>query len=368
MQEGASGWNLIWLLVDGVRSYHCPDDELGLGRLDVMDRFAERAVEFTTMVTVAPSTVMSLSSMFTSVPSYLLSRSFEAFRYDQGEFRNLGSLLAEAGYERFAVSFYREARRYFREILKPVPARFLPSGSRSWEHWDGATVETAATSVLRSSLPEPVFTFIHINGRRDPSVSDRVARLLNVIEEQGLYERSVVVMCSDHGFPDPSRKSFNELIKRRGPFYNRHDLILTDDNVIVPFLLWYPGCRPKKVDEMVSTLDSLKLAGVRERPTIGGQQVLGGDLKVILPEGAPPQFMNQIMSMFQRDLQPKGFFLYGNVEKPSLYTSSGELVARHSYAGDTIFKKIRITFHEGINQPQQRCIRMDHNFLTRPLE
>ena len=279
MQEGASSWNLIWLLVDGVRSYHCPDDELGLGRLDVMDRFAERALEFTTMVTVAPSTVMSLSSMFTSVPSHLLSRSFEAFRYDQGEFRNIGSLLAEAGYERFAVSFYREARRYFREILKPVPARFLPSGARSWEHWDGATVETAATSVLRSSLPEPVFTFIHINGRRDPAVSDRVARLLNVIEERGLYERSVVVMCSDHGFPDPSRKSFNELIKRRGPFYNRHDLILTDDNVLVPFLLWYPGCRPKKIDEMVSTLDVA--------PTLLDLLGLSGQRRRLVEDGAP---------------------------------------------------------------------------------
>jgi hypothetical protein len=81
------------------------------------------------------------------------------------------------------------------------------------------------------------------------------------------------------------------------------------------------------VREMVSTLDNLKLAGVRVRPMLEGKQILGGDLTVILPEGAPPQYMNQIMRMFQRDLQPKGFFLYGNVEKPSLYTSSGELVA-----------------------------------------
>lgn len=81
------------------------------------------------------------------------------------------------------------------------------------------------------------------------------------------------------------------------------------------------------IRDMVQTIDSVKIAGVRERPTMGGSQILDGDLKVKLPEGAPPQIMNQIMGMFQRDLQPKGFFLYGNVENPQLYTSSGELIA-----------------------------------------
>ena len=60
-------YNVVWTIVDSVRKYHSDDDR---SRLDIMDEFAREAVEFKNVVTSAPSTVMSISAMMTSLPSY----------------------------------------------------------------------------------------------------------------------------------------------------------------------------------------------------------------------------------------------------------------------------------------------------------
>ena len=59
--------NLIWIVVDGVRSYRTGIDDRD--RIDIMDKFALESVEFTNAIASAPSTILSGAAMFTGMPS-----------------------------------------------------------------------------------------------------------------------------------------------------------------------------------------------------------------------------------------------------------------------------------------------------------
>ena len=61
--------NLVWIFIDSVRRYYADDDR---SRLEIMDKFSESSIEFTEVVTSAPSTVMSISAMMTGCHAYLL--------------------------------------------------------------------------------------------------------------------------------------------------------------------------------------------------------------------------------------------------------------------------------------------------------
>ena len=56
--------------------------------------------------------------------------------------------------------------------------------------------------------------------------------------------------------PDLERRDFFKWLDDLGLYYNRHDLIMTDDNICVPLVLKYPGCRMgEKIDTTVGTID-----------------------------------------------------------------------------------------------------------------
>jgi hypothetical protein len=70
--------NVILFIVDSVRYYSTggKDDR---DKLSMMDRFAEESIYFPLTVTSAPSSVMSLSTMLTSLPSYYIARNYDDF-------------------------------------------------------------------------------------------------------------------------------------------------------------------------------------------------------------------------------------------------------------------------------------------------
>ena len=57
-------------------------------------------------------------------------------------------------------------------------------------------------------------------------------------------------MNSDHGYPDVNRGiSYYDKLKLG------HDLIMTDDNILAPLLIKFPGKQPLKVTNPISTMD-----------------------------------------------------------------------------------------------------------------
>ena len=65
--------NIIWIVIDGVRNYPCPDDPEKMGKPLLIDEIAKEGVEFSNVVASATSTLMSVSSMMLSIPAYYLA-------------------------------------------------------------------------------------------------------------------------------------------------------------------------------------------------------------------------------------------------------------------------------------------------------
>ena len=60
------------------------------------------------------------------------------------------------------------------------------------------------------------------------------------------------MFCADHGYPHPRRGFTPEYLKREGL---THDLMLGDDNILIPLLIKTPDCDPRNVADQVGTID-----------------------------------------------------------------------------------------------------------------
>lgn len=67
--------NVIWFLVDAVRTYRTGLDDRD--KLDLMDKMAEESVAFTSAVTSVASSIMSVAAMMTSCPAYQIARDYD---------------------------------------------------------------------------------------------------------------------------------------------------------------------------------------------------------------------------------------------------------------------------------------------------
>lgn len=249
--------NIIWIIIDGVRNYPCPTDPEKMGKPALLDEIAEEGVEFQNVVTSATSTVMSVSAMMLSIPAYYLSRNLGDFRLDKSYFESFSSILEDNGYTSYSVTVSYEMRRdSWEHILRPVDEKYWPKGCKRMMHWNNEPLNPIAFNLLDEGAQEPFFLFMHYNGRRDGIVAERAGEFLDRLKEEGLYDDSILVLCSDHGMPDASRVDVFQWLTERGLYYNRHDLIMTDDNIMVPLVIRYPGCLAgKKVGPAVGTID-----------------------------------------------------------------------------------------------------------------
>ena len=70
-----------------------------------LDRFGEQSVEFLNVVTSAPSTIMAISAMMTSLPSYLIARNYDDFMFDNKFYTCLNEIVKKNDY--FSMGFFR---------------------------------------------------------------------------------------------------------------------------------------------------------------------------------------------------------------------------------------------------------------------
>lgn len=85
-----------------------------------------------------------------------------------------------------------------------------------------------------------------------------------------------------------------------------------------------------EIDAMATTLDDLRLVGVRPRPEFQGKPILNADLKVDLPKQliANPEIRNQVVKMLRADLGEKGFEVGQDAEgRPQIVSKEGDLSA-----------------------------------------
>lgn len=277
--------NLIWIVVDSVRAYRTGLDDRD--RLDIMDEFAHESIEFLNAITSAPSTILSAAAMFTGMPSCFVSRHFDDWQFDPRALISIQEILHDRGYVNYGIYNSKEDREVMKDLLRPIPHRYFPKGVSHGQHWTNNQLNLILENTLKLKGNEPSFFVLWYDSRNDPMVSSYVKKGLQLFIDFDLYEDSIIVLTSDHGYPDPR----TGVIQSRKKHDTRHDLVVTDDNIRVPLLLKYPGCRPQKINQMVGTIDLLPtlLALLRiqtDDPRI--KNVQGINLLPLIEEGIMP--------------------------------------------------------------------------------
>ena len=247
--------NIFWVVVDCVRSYKSGKDDRD--KLDIMYEMSKECADFENMIVSAPSSVMSISSCLSGVPSYYIARNYSEFKFDTDSFWTLRDILKHKGYTDCAILNARASREKLRDILSLVDKKFWPSHIKhSQIAWPNIDVSRIFFNLVDQSPLNPGFYLLWYNARRDPQISNIVSDLIVGLKQRELFDNSIFILTSDHGYPDLSRGLVSDGwdLKKVGL---GHDLILTDDNIKVPFLMHMPGISPVKINAMVSSEDIL---------------------------------------------------------------------------------------------------------------
>ena len=248
--------NIVWIFVDSVRRYYSEDDR---SRLKIMDKFKANSIEFKEVVTSAPSTVMSISAMMTGCHAFLLGSNYNDFRFDRKAFPTLTSILKKDKWDCKAVLMHPDIREKL-TCLDLYPRKEWPRNYTHGKWWSNSEIFNFLKHVLprENKNKEPIknFWFIDYNCRKDPLISEKVEETINLFYENGYnHQNTIFILCSDHGYPDKSKGITPEGLK-----INKmtHDVFMTDDNIMIPFLISFPGLKNNiSFDTQISTINIL---------------------------------------------------------------------------------------------------------------
>ncbi len=245
--------NVIWVVTDSARNFSTGglDDR---DRPEFFDSLNDSFVNFENTVTSAPSSVMSGSCMLTGMNSYYIGRNYDDFRYEEGAFPNLASILRFENYETKGIFVAREMREKIAPFIGHVEKSYWPKKlSHSQRMWSNEIANEILDNYLSKRTGDnPLFLMLWNNIRDDYNISSNLEELLNILKKHNYYDDSVILFCADHGYPHPRRGFTPEYLKREGL---THDLMLGDDNILIPLLIKTPDCDPRNVADQVGTID-----------------------------------------------------------------------------------------------------------------
>ena len=245
-------YNIFWILIDSARNHQTNEDDRGLPQSVV--EFAKQSMHYKNVVTSAPSTIQSISSMMTSTPSYFLSRSYNNYRGNDDSLDYLPHLLKEIGYNIFGAIYFKHGREVMSNVFDIIENKYLPRGLKHRkEIWKNRDVyELFKKFLVKNNWEIPTMCYLHYNVRVDSNISNIVDKTLNSIKNHSLMDNSIILINSDHGYPSKSRNWNADEAKIDGW---GHDQQLYNDNILTPLVLKYPNSAKEVVDEFVSTLD-----------------------------------------------------------------------------------------------------------------
>jgi arylsulfatase A-like enzyme/Flp pilus assembly protein TadD len=262
-----------------------------------IDRLARDGVVFENVVTVTPLTLPAHASIFTGLgpPSHGIIDNF-GYSLDDEE-TTLAEILRGQGFTTggFVGSFVLDSRwgiaqgfdTYFDRFDSATgSATALPANERR-----GGEVLEPALEWIREQRAKSFFAFIHFydphtpydppepfanrygtdrNGRYDGEVAyvdSLVGQLLAVLEEENLYEDTLIVLLGDHG----------ESLGEHGE--DTHGFFIYDATLRVPLIFKAPGLhRSSRVPAQVRTIDVmptiLDLLGIDTPPNASGSSLI----------------------------------------------------------------------------------------------
>lgn len=242
--------DILWIIVDSVRTYRTGIDDRD--RIDIIDEMSEEGIEFLNTYASAPSSVLSGSSMFTGLNACFISRHFNDWDFDQNSIESIFNTTKKLGYENYSIFNSREERRMLKNLIHPISSKFYPKGVSHRNWWTNKECTDIFLNALnRHDKEKPAFFTVWYDCRKDINTSKEVKRAIEAYKESGRYDNSIFILCSDHGYPDPSTGLTEQTMKKYS-----HDMIITEDNIKVPLILKYPnGPSGIKIHQDVGSVD-----------------------------------------------------------------------------------------------------------------
>ena len=246
-------YNIFWFIIDSVRTFRSGVDDRDW--LDVMDEFAKDSVHFTNAVTGAPSSKLAAGAMFSGLPTPFVARHFNDWEINAVGLNTIRTLVEKHGYYSYSLLDTRNGRENYQKLLPPIKSSLLPESYRLSDYvWSNNDITFILKCLLeKKKIIEPFCATFWYDCRRDPLISSHVSSALDLIKKNNLYENSIIIMMSDHGYPDPNTNINEGYFRGVG-----HDMILTDDNIKTPLLIKYPNSpEGVKIENVVGHIDIL---------------------------------------------------------------------------------------------------------------
>lgn len=240
---------IFWFIIDSVRSIRTNKDDRD--RLEIMDKLDHEFANYQNAYTSAPSTIMSAASMFTGNNTFKMSRSYSDWKFDSKTITPLKKILEERDYEIFPIDNSKRAREMLKSIIGYLDKKFYPSLSHG-KNWSNQEVTAIFENCLKKSdKNKNSFFMCWFDCRHDKYSSNEIEKCLKLIKDNGFYDDAIIIINSDHGYPDPSATSPAKLNLP-------HDLVITEDNIKVPLLVKAPNLENGKKNYNVMLLDLFK--------------------------------------------------------------------------------------------------------------
>ena len=129
-------------------------------------------------------------------------------------------------------------------LILPLRKKYLPSGFSHADYWTNKDLCIILDNIFNNHKPpKKSFFMLWFDCREDPLTSYYVNECLNIFKKNDFYEDSIIFLTSDHGYPTPKTGLTKETMRKTG-----HDMVVTDDNIQIPFYLKYPNSKPKIYD------------------------------------------------------------------------------------------------------------------------
>ena len=238
--------NVFWFITDSVRSYNGEGDERF--RLDIYNNLPD-FFDFNNAYTSAPSTIMSASSMFSGKDSYEIARNFSDWEFSD-KIISIQKFLKKRDFKIWTIDNSKRAREMLREFIYPIEKKHFIKNLSHANNWTNSEcLEVVKNIINKNDIQNTnnLFT-VWLDCRGDELLSLKLENIINFLKKNKLYDDSMIIFNSDHGYPDPNLMNPNEIQNRR------HDLIMTEDNIKVPLLIKLPKkiSDPKQIEYRVS--------------------------------------------------------------------------------------------------------------------
>ena len=240
--------NIYWL-VDSMRYYKGKGDSRF--RINYLDELEKDFFNFTNAYTSAPSTIMSAAAMFTGVETIKIARNYSDWKFNIDQIKPFSYYLKKNNFQNFPIDNSKRAREMLKDLMGVLNYKFHEKYARHHSNWSNLECLQIFKNIIKNGPKENKYILSWLDCRGDANIENIVKSHINFIKESGQYEDSIIVINSDHGYPDPNA------IKTTNIVGNRHDLIVTEDNIKVPLLIKIPGLKPRSIKNKVSLIDIL---------------------------------------------------------------------------------------------------------------